>query len=44
MLFQNAFAFLDFGYASALAWVMFAILLGLTLLQLRLTRRNAPEL
>ena len=28
MLFQHAFAFLDFGYASALAWVMFAILLG----------------
>jgi multiple sugar transport system permease protein len=43
MLFQNAFAFLDFGYASALAWVMFAILLGLTLLQLRLARRNIAE-
>jgi multiple sugar transport system permease protein len=43
MLFQNAFAFLDFGYASALAWVMFAILLGLTVLQLRLTRRNIVE-
>ena len=36
MLFQHAFAFLDFGYASALAWVIFAILLGLTALQLRL--------
>jgi multiple sugar transport system permease protein len=44
MLFQNAFAFLDFGYASALAWVMFAILLGLTLLQLRLSRRRSLEL
>jgi multiple sugar transport system permease protein len=44
MLFQNAFAFLDFGYASALAWVMFAILLGLTLLQLRLTRRSSLRL
>jgi multiple sugar transport system permease protein len=43
MLFQHAFAFLDFGYASALAWVMFAILLGVTLLQLRLARRNALE-
>jgi multiple sugar transport system permease protein len=43
MLFQNAFAFLDFGYASALAWVMFAILLGLTVLQLRLARRNIAE-
>jgi len=43
MLFQNAFAFLDFGYASALAWVMFAILLGLTILQLRLARRSITE-
>jgi multiple sugar transport system permease protein len=43
MLFQHAFAFLDFGYASALAWVMFAILLVLTALQLRLGRRNALE-
>jgi multiple sugar transport system permease protein len=43
MLFQHAFAFLDFGYASALAWVMFAILLALTVLQLRLARRNAVE-
>jgi multiple sugar transport system permease protein len=40
MLFQHAFAFLEFGYASALAWVMFAILLVLTMLQLRLTRRR----
>lgn len=39
MLFQNAFAFLEFGYASALAWVMFAILLVLTVLQLRLARQ-----
>jgi multiple sugar transport system permease protein len=43
MLFQRAFAFLDFGYASALAWVMFAALLALTVLQLRLARRNAVE-
>jgi multiple sugar transport system permease protein len=40
MLFQRAFAFLQFGYASALAWVLFAILLVLTVLQLRLTRRR----
>jgi multiple sugar transport system permease protein len=44
MLFQNAFAFLDFGYASALAWVMFVILLVLTVVQLRLVRRNAAEM
>lgn len=42
MLFQRAFAFLEFGYASALAWVMFAILLVLTFVQLRLTRRRTP--
>ena len=43
MVFQHAFAFLDFGYASALTWVMFAILLGLTVLQLRLARGNSLE-
>ena len=41
MLFQHAFAFLEFGYASALAWVIFAILLVLTMVQLRLGRRRA---
>jgi multiple sugar transport system permease protein len=44
MVFQHAFAFLDFGYAAALAWVMFAILLALTMVQLRLSRRRALEL
>jgi multiple sugar transport system permease protein len=44
MLFQHAFSFLEFGYASALAWVIFAILLVLTVLQLRLTgRRTSME-
>lgn len=43
MLFQHAFSFLEFGYASALAWVMFAILLVLTVLQLRLARRRSWE-
>jgi multiple sugar transport system permease protein len=43
MLFQHAFSFLEFGYASALAWVMFAILLVLTMLQLRLTRQRSWE-
>jgi len=43
MLFQHAFAFLEFGYASALAWVMFAILLVLTVVQLRLTRQRSWE-
>jgi len=43
MLFQHAFSFLEFGYASALAWVIFAILLVLTVLQLRLARRRSWE-
>jgi multiple sugar transport system permease protein len=43
MLFQHAFSFLEFGYASALAWVMFGILLMVTVLQLRLTRQRSWE-
>jgi multiple sugar transport system permease protein len=43
MLFQHAFAFLEFGYASALAWAMFAILLVLTVVQLRLGRRRTAQ-
>jgi multiple sugar transport system permease protein len=43
MLFQHAFSFLEFGYASALAWVMFAILLVVTMLQLRITRQRSWE-
>jgi multiple sugar transport system permease protein len=43
MLFQHAFSFLEFGYASALAWVMFAILLVLTVVQLRISRRRSVE-
>jgi len=40
MLFQHAFGFGEFGYACALAWVMFAILLVLTGLQLRRSRQE----
>jgi multiple sugar transport system permease protein len=43
MLFQHAFSFLEFGYASALAWVVFAILLVLTVVQLRLARQRSLE-
>jgi multiple sugar transport system permease protein len=43
MLFQHAFSFLEFGYASALAWVIFGILLVLTVLQLQLGRRRAAQ-
>lgn len=34
-LYQNAFRFLDMGYASAMAWVLFVIILVLTLLVFR---------
>jgi multiple sugar transport system permease protein len=44
MLFQNAFGFYEVGYAAALAWVIFAILLVATLLQLWFSRRGAVEL
>ncbi|AWV48004.1 ABC transporter inner membrane protein [Mycobacterium leprae Kyoto-2] len=43
MLFQHAFSFLEFGYASALALVTFAILLVLIVLQLLLNRRHSWE-
>ncbi|WP_419150561.1 carbohydrate ABC transporter permease [Nocardia vinacea] len=43
MLFQNAFGFYEVGYAAALAWVIFAILLVLTLLQLWFARRSEVE-
>lgn len=33
-IYQAAFQYLKMGYASALAWILFAIILGLTLLQL----------
>lgn len=43
MIFQNAFAFGDVGYASAIAWVIFVVLLALTVAQLRFVRKNSPE-
>jgi multiple sugar transport system permease protein len=38
-LFNNAFQYMKMGYASALAWVLFGIILTLTILQLRLSKR-----
>ncbi len=38
-LYQNAFQFLRMGYASALAWILFAIILVFTLLQFRMADR-----
>ena len=38
-LFQQAFEFLDMGYASALAWLLFVIILAVTVVQLRVSKR-----
>lgn len=38
-LFQQAFQFLRMGYASAMAWVLFIIILILTAIQLRVSKR-----
>jgi len=38
-LFKQAFQFLEIGYASALAWILFVVVLALTLFQLWLSKR-----
>lgn len=38
-LFKNAFQYFKMGYASALAWILFLIILALTLIQLKLAPR-----
>jgi multiple sugar transport system permease protein len=38
-LFRNAFEFFKMGYASALAWVLFIVILIITVIQLRLSQR-----
>jgi multiple sugar transport system permease protein len=38
-LFQQAFEFLNMGYASALAWILFVIIMVITFVQIRLTKR-----
>ena len=38
-LFQKAFRDLDFGYASAMAWLLFLIILVITIIQVRLSSR-----
>jgi multiple sugar transport system permease protein len=38
-LYQNAFAYLRMGYASALAWLLFVVLVGFTYYQFRIARR-----
>ena len=39
-LYDNAFQYQRMGYASAMGWVMFVIILGLTMLSLRLSDRH----
>lgn len=39
-LYQNAFQFIRMGYASALGWVLFVIVMALTLTTLRVSRRG----
>jgi ABC-type sugar transport system permease subunit len=38
-LYRNAFVFFKMGYASALAWILFVIILGLTILVFRTSAR-----
>ncbi len=38
-LFRNAFEFFRMGYASALAWVLFLVIMIITFIQIRLSRR-----
>lgn len=38
-LFQQAFGFLHMGYASAVAWLLFVIIMIITLIQVRLSKR-----
>lgn len=38
-LFQNAFSYLNIGYASSLAWLLFIVIMALTLFSFWITRR-----
>jgi multiple sugar transport system permease protein len=39
-LYRKGWQYLEMGYASAMAWVLFAIIFGLTLLSFRLAARR----
>lgn len=43
-LYENAFRFFEMGYASAVAYFMFALLIVLTLFQIRFMRRRVYDL
>ncbi len=38
-LFNNAFMYFKMGYASAMAWILFVIILALTLINLKLSKK-----
>jgi multiple sugar transport system permease protein len=38
-LFRNAFQFFEMGYASAMAWVLFAVIMIITAVQFQLAKR-----
>ena len=38
-LFNNAFRYLNMGYAAAMAWFLFLVVVGLTAVQMKLSRR-----
>jgi multiple sugar transport system substrate-binding protein len=40
-LYENAFVFLRMGYACAMAWILFLVILGLTALAMRFARSEA---
>lgn len=42
-LYNQGFFRFNFGYASSIAWVLFALIFGMTLIQFRLQRANAYE-
>lgn len=41
-LYETAFRFHEMGYASAMAWILFAIILALSALQMRVLEERAP--
>ncbi len=43
-IWENAFNFFKMGYASAISYLLFVLLIGVTMLQLRVTGRGAEEM
>jgi multiple sugar transport system permease protein len=43
-IYQNAFRFFDMGYASAMSYVLFVVILVFTIIQLRVTRSGGEDI